>query len=132
MAYATIDDLEIVMRTTLNDTDAAYAEFLLDKVAAFLDQYVTVDDTDTVQASNLKYASLEMVRNVMESANVSDVSSMTQTAGSYSETFTYAAPYSTANMWKLLRKTGYASLLGIGTGIGFARPSYGVLEPEDD
>ena len=56
---------------------------------------------------------------------------MTEQAGSYSQTIAYAQPYSTNNLWKLLKSSGYAGLLGVGQGVGFARPSYGRLEPED-
>ena len=131
-AYATVEELEVRMRTTFSAADEAYAESVLDEVGAYLAQVVDVDPTDEVQAENLKYASLYMAMRAMQSALASDVSSMTTQAGSYSETVTYAQPYQTNNWWKLLRASGYAARLGVGKGIGFARPSYGRLEPADD
>jgi hypothetical protein len=76
------------------------------------------------------YASLYMARRIMEAALASDISSETTQAGPYSATVSYAPP-ATNNLWKLLRASGYAPLLGIGGGIGVARPSYGRLEPQD-
>lgn len=129
-AYATTEELALRMRTTFSDEDEAYAASLLDEAGAYLEQLVTVDPEDEVQAANLKYASLSMCSRVM-SQLASDVSSMTTSAGSYSQTVTYAQPYSTVNWWKLLRSSGYAARLGIGQGIGFAVPSYGVMEADN-
>lgn len=131
-AYATVAELEVDMRTTFSDTDEAYAESVLERIGSFLAQKVEVDDDDETQAENLKYASLYMARRIMERQQASDVSSSTMTAGAYSETLTYARPYGTDNLWKLLKSSGYAGLLGLGGGIGFARPSYGALEADDD
>lgn len=131
-AFATTAELAIKMRTTFSDEDEAYAAFILDEVGDYLSQLVVVDVSDSVQAANLKYASLSMASRAMQSAQAGDVASMTTQAGVYSETVTYAQPYSTNNWWKLLKASGYASRLGIGNGIGFARPSYGVLEVDDE
>ena len=131
-AYATVDDLETRMRTTFSDADKTYASAILDEASAYLSQVVVVDAADTVQASNLKYACLYMAARVMQASQASDVASMTQQAGSYSETLTFAQPYQTNNWWKLLRASGYATRLGISGGIGFARPSFGRLEADDD
>ncbi len=131
-AYATVEQLETRMRTTFSEADSAYAEEMLEEASAYLAQVVEVDPDDEAQASNLKYACLSMVARVMDSALASDVSSMTMQAGSYAETLTYARPYATNNWWKLLKSSGYASRLGIGGGIGVARPSYGVLEVDDE
>ena len=131
-AYATTEDLAVRMRTTFSEADEAYAEAILDEIGAYLAQLVEVDPEDEVQAENLHYASLSMATRAMQSALASDISSMTQQAGSYSETITYAQPYSTNNWWKLLKASGYATRLGISGGIGFARPSYGRLEADDD
>lgn len=130
MAYATVEELEEIMRTTFSETDEAYAQIRLDQASEYLNQIVNVDSTDEQQASNLKYACLSMVARVMEQDGASDVQSMTRQAGSYSETITYATSYRSVNWWKLLRSSGYAGLLGVGQGIGFARPSYGRLEVE--
>ncbi len=129
-AYATTAELAVRMRRTFSDSDEAYAAAILDEIGSYLAQLVTIDSEDAMQASNLKYASLSMAARAMDSALASDVSSMTQQAGSYSETITYAAPYATNNWWKLLKSSGYAGRLGLGGGIGIARPSYGVLEPD--
>ncbi len=131
-AYATTEELAVKMRTTFDEAGEAYAAMTLDEIGAYLEQLVDVDPTDAVQAANMKYASLYMAARAMQSALASDVSSMTTQAGSYSETVTYAQPYQTSNWWKLLRASGYAARLGVGQGIGFARPSYGRLEPDDD
>lgn len=131
-AYATVAQLEIKMRTTFDEADEAYAASILDEIGFFLDGAVAVDESDEAQATALMYASLSMAARAMQSALASDVSSMTTQAGSYSETITYAQPYSTSNWWKLLKSSGYAKALGVGGGLGFARPSYGRLEPAND
>jgi hypothetical protein len=131
-AYATTAELAVKMRTTFDEADEAYAAMILDEIGAYLEQLVTVDATDTVQAANLKYASLSMASRAMESAHASDIASTTLTAGVYTETTTYAQPYATNNWWKLLKASGYASRLGVSNGIGFAHPSFGILDGDDD
>lgn len=131
-AYATVDELEIEMRTTFSTTDEAYATSVLARIGSYLAQLVDVDTSDAQQAENLKYASLYMARRIMERQQAADIAQQTIQAGSYSETQIFAQPYSTDRLWKLLIASGYAKLLGIGGGIGFARPSYGILEPDDD
>lgn len=130
-AYATTDQLEVRMRTVFSDADEAYAEDILLEIGNFLESVVKIDPDDDIQAANLCYASLAMASRAMESAGASDVASVTEQAGSYSQTLTYARPYRTNNWWKLLKSSGYARMLGVGGGIGFARPSYGRLEPAD-
>lgn len=130
-AYATVEELAVKMRTTFDEADEAYAVMILDEIGAYLEQLVTVDASDDVQASNLKYASLAMASRAMESTQSSDIASKTMSAGVYSETLTFAQPYATNNWWKLLKASGYASRLGVSNGIGFARPSYGRLEVDD-
>ena len=131
-AYATIEQLETRMRTTFSEDDRAYAASILDEIGAYLEQVVTVVDGDETQESNMMYASLSMAARAMQSVLTSDVASHTMAAGGYSETVTYAQPYHTNNWWKLLKASGYASRLGVSNGIGFARPSYGRLEPDND
>lgn len=131
-AYATVEELAIKMRTTFDEADEAYAVMILDEIGAYLEQLVTVDATDVVQASNLKYASLSMASRAMDSSRASDIASTTLSAGVYSETTTYAQPYVTNNWWKLLKASGYASRLGVSNGIGFAHPSYGRLDGDGD
>lgn len=131
-AYASVNELQVEMRTTFSEADEAYAKSVLERIGSFLEQKVAIDDSDEYQADNLKYASLSMASRIMSAANASDVSSATVQAGSYSQTLTYAQPFATNNLWKLLKSSGYAGLLGITGGIGFARPSYGRLEPSDD
>ena len=130
-AYATTAELAVRMRTTFSDADEAYAESILDEIGTYLASVVDIDPEDSAQAQLLCYASLSMAARAMESAGASDVSSITEQAGSYSQTVSYASPYRTNNWWKLLKSSGYARLLGVGNGIGFARPSYGRLEPQD-
>ena len=131
-AYATTAELAVKMRTTFDTADTAYAAMILEEIGAYLEQLVEVDATDTVQAANLKYASLSMASRAMQSAYASDVSSTTVQAGVYTETIQYTQPYATNNWWKLLKASGYAGRLGVSGGIGVARPSYGVLEASDD
>ncbi len=131
-AYATTAELAVKMRTTFDSADTAYAAMILEEIGAYLEQLVEVDATDAVQAANLKYASLSMASRAMQSAYASDISSTTVQAGSYSETISYAQPYTSNNWWKLLKASGYASRLGVSNGIGLARPSYGRLEPDND
>ena len=129
-AYATVEELEVRMRTTFSDSDKVYAASILDEIGAYLEQVVTVTGDET-QENNMMYASLSMAARAMQSVLTSDIASHTMAAGGYSETVTYAQPYHTNNWWKLLKASGYASRLGVSNGIGFARPSYGVLEPEN-
>lgn len=125
-AYATVAQLETEMRTTFSETDAAYAESVLERIGGYLAQVVDIDPEDDAQAENLMYASLYMARRIMERQQASDISSMTTTAGVYSETLTYAQPYGTDNLAKLLKASGYAGLLGTATGyIGSIEPSIG-------
>ena len=131
-AYATVEELAIKMHTTFDEADEAYAVMMLDEIGAYLEQLVTVDATDTVQASNLKYASLSMAARAMDSSRASDIASTVMSAGVYSETVTYAQPYATNNWWKLLKASGYASRLGVSNGIGFAHPSFGILDGDGD
>jgi len=131
MAYATVEDLETRMRTTFSESDAAYAKSLLEECSLYLEQVVAVDESDDSMMSNLYYATLSMVSRVMAALEASDISSMTTSAGSYSQTISYAQPYQTNNWWKLLRSSGYMARLGVSQGIGFARPSYGRLEVPD-
>ena len=127
-AYATVEELEVRMRTTFDTGDRAYAESILDEIGAYLDQVVTIDAADSMQEQNLKYASLSMASRAMQTVLASDVASHTMTAGGYSETVTYAQPYNTNNWWKLLKASGYAAPLGVSNKIGFAQPSYGRLD----
>lgn len=127
-AYASVDELEVRMRTTFSESDSAYAEAKLEEIGAYLAQVVTIDENDANQAENLKYASLYMAQRVMESVQASDVSSVTMQAGAYMQTTSYAKPYGSNNWHKLLMASGYAALLGVGGRVGFAQPSYG-LEP---
>lgn len=131
-AYATVEELEIRMRKTFGQDDVAYATSILDEIGSYLTQVVPIDESDAAQAQNLKYASLEMAAKAMQSAYASDIASTTTQAGVYSETITYAQPYANNNWSKLLQASGYARVLGVNGSIGFARPSFGRLEPDHE
>lgn len=109
MAYATADDLERYWRT-LSESEETQASALLDVASLFLDEYVDKYDIDTTaKADALTYVCCELVRRKMESATAVPYSSITQTAGSFSETISYGG--SRRQSWELYPED--EKLLGI-------------------
>lgn len=130
MAYADVSDLEVRWRT-LDESETARAEALLDDASAMLDAYVTVDDTDEQQLKLLKIVVCNMVERAMSTASDDEVdlygvTQQSMTAVGFTRQLSYANPTGDLYITKAERK-----LLKIGGSIGFARPSYGRLEVDD-
>ena len=91
----------------------------------------TVDPCDVSDdmADRLMRVCRSVANRIMPSGSEvpSGVTQMTETAGVYSQTMSYTPAY---GLPKLLPSE--LSMLGIGGRVGFARPSYGVLEARDD
>lgn len=124
MAYATVDDL-IARWRTLSDDESAVASVLLDDVAVLIDSYGEPSSADAAKA-----VSCSAVRRAMQASatDVFGVSQASMTAGSYQQQWTYANPSGDLYLTKQEKR-----MLGLGCGkLGFARPSYGRLEPDDD
>lgn len=109
--YATIDDLEAGWRT-LSPEEARRAETLLDRASIFLDGIVEQHNIDTVaKASALTAVCCDLVQRKLESASANAVSSVTQTAGAFSETISYSKNGSQS--WRLYPED--YQLLGVHT-----------------
>lgn len=108
MAYATVADLQAGWRT-LTAPEQSRATTLLDRAASILDAQVTVVTTDTAQAALLCTVSCSMVQRAMTSTDLFGVSQQSETAGSYSQSMTFANPSGDLYLTKQERK-----LLGIG------------------
>lgn len=99
-AFATIDDLTARWRELTEDEEARATEELLDATAlitALLNKYrVTIDADDEVQARNLMVVTCSVVRRAMSAdqttsgAGAFPLSSVTETAGVFSATYSYA------------------------------------------
>lgn len=131
MAYADVSDLEVRWRTLTTD-EQARAEALLDDASAMLDAYVTVDETDEKQAQLLKIVTCNMVERAMSTSaedgvDLYGVTQQSMTAVGFTRQLSYANPTGDLYITKAERK-----LLKIGGSIGFARPSYGRLEVDDE
>ena len=85
MAYAEVADLELLWRS-LSEDEKKRAAALLDAAAVILDGelarcHVKADELK----DQLKYVSCEMVRRKMQAGDYGDVSSVSRTAGSFTE-----------------------------------------------
>lgn len=99
MAYATVDDLEKYWRP-LSESEEDQAAALLDVASIYLDEVIEKYDIDaTAKADALNYVCCELVRRKMEAAAAVPLSSITQQAGSFSETITYSG--SKRQSWEL-------------------------------
>jgi hypothetical protein len=98
-AYATVEELEVRWRP-LSDSEKARATMLLDEVAAIIDTRVAKepyppDTTEALWLANAMRVSLTAVERSMETpAGYEGVSTMQQTAGSFSGSLTFANPTS--------------------------------------
>lgn len=121
MAYATLEDLE-ARRGVLDPDDREKAAALLDDAAVILDGLVTIDGSEE-QETLLMIVSCNMVsRALSTTTDAYGVSSLSTTAGVYSESLQYANPSGDMYLTKLEKR-----LLGITTSyIGYIRPIIGV------
>lgn len=123
--FATIHDVEAGWRV-LTDAESERASVLLERasariIKAFRDAGAEYDLGDEVQATLLCDVCCNMVRRVVASNNDYGYSSVSQTAGSYSEQFTYANPSGDMELTEREK-----SLLGLkGARIGTIRPKIG-------
>lgn len=121
MAYATLDDLE-ARRGVLTTDEREKAAALLDDAAVILDGLVTVDGSEE-QEMLLMIVSCNMVSRALSATpDAFGVSSLSTTAGVYSESLQYANPSGDMYLTKLEKR-----LLGVTTSyIGYIRPIIGV------
>lgn len=121
MAYATLEDVE-ARRGALDPDDREKAAALLDDAAVILDALVVIDGTEEQEAL-LNLVSCNMViRALSTTPDAYGVSSLSTTAGVYSESLQYSNPSGDMYLTKLEKR-----LLGITTSyIGYIRPIIGV------
>lgn len=121
MAYATLEDLE-ARRGVLDLDEREKAAALLDDAAVILDALVVIDGTEE-QETLLNLVSCNMViRALSITPDAYGVSSLSTTAGVYSESLQYSNPSGDMYLTKLEKR-----LLGITTSyIGYIRPIIGV------
>lgn len=109
--YATIEDLEAGWRT-LSPEESSRAETLLERATLFLDGIVEQYAIDTSEkAGALRAVCCDLVQRKLESASANAVSSVTQTAGAFSETISYSKNGSQS--WRLFPED--YRLLGVRT-----------------
>ncbi len=119
MAFAQVSDIEARWRD-LSTTEEARAGVLIDDASAMLSALVKVDATDAQQAANLKAVCCSMVIRAMSATDADDfgVSSMTMTAGPYTQQRSYSNPSGDMYLTKLEKK-----MLGInGSFVGSFAP----------
>ena len=128
MPFADVSDLESRWRV-LSDEEQARATALLGDASAILAASVKVDEADEQQAALLKTVCCSMVIRAM-SASESDnfgTSSMSITAGPYSQSFNYSNPSGDMYLTRMEKK-----LLGI-SGSGKGRTiMYGMAGDGDE
>lgn len=107
--YAEISDLEAGWRDIASD-EIERAEELILRASAYLDTIVDKYDIDVNEkADALRIVCCDLVQRKMENASASAVSSVTQTAGAFSETTSYGNRGSAS--WRLYPED--KQLLGI-------------------
>lgn len=119
MAYAEVSDIEARWRD-LSASEEAIAAVLLDDASAALSKLVDVDAHDTEQADILKFVCCSMVIRKMSATETDTygVSSMSMTAGPYTQQMAYSNPTGDWYLTKFERR-----LLGVTSGyIGTIRP----------
>lgn len=97
--YATIDELEAGWRT-LTPEEMTRAETLLERASLFLDVIVEQYHIDTTaKAAALSTVCCDLVQRKLETGSAIPISSVTQTAGAFSETKSYST--SKRKSWEL-------------------------------
>lgn len=121
MAYATLEDIE-ARRGVLDPDEREKAAALLDDAAVILDALVIINGSEE-QETLLNLVSCNMViRALSTTPDAYGVSSLSTTAGVYSESLQYSNPSGDMYLTKLEKR-----LLGITTSyIGYIRPIIGV------
>lgn len=108
MAFATVSDLEARWRP-LSDSEKEKAGVLLEDASAYLSALICVCPMDSEQEPILRKVTCSMVQRSMSAdMDAFGLSSMSMTAGSYSQSMSYANPsgdfYLTGFEKKLLAK----------------------------
>lgn len=119
MAFAGVSDIEARWRK-LSASEEATAAVLLDDASAALSKLVDVDSHDTEQADILKFVCCSMVIRKMSATKTDTygVSSMSMTAGPYTQQMAYSNPTGDWYLTKFERR-----LLGVTSAyIGSIRP----------
>lgn len=119
-AYAAVSDLAC----TVIDEDVASK--LLDRASLIVSNLCGGEPEDTDAA---KMVVCQMVERALSTSN-SDYGTADngiQSISSYSNTWTWSNA-----VGDLYIKQSERKLLGVGGSLGFARPSYGILEPDDE
>ena len=121
MAYATLEDIE-ARRGALDPDDKEKAAALLEDAAVILNALVVIDGTEEQEAL-LNLVSCNMViRALSTTPDAYGVSSLSTTAGVYSESLQYSNPSGDMYLTKLEKR-----LLGVTTSyIGYIQPIIGV------
>lgn len=131
MAYATIEqyDARFPNRTVSDATLQACLNDASEAIEVELDS-AGIDYSEPTEKFAARLASVccSVASRILPTA--SDIpqgaTNVSMTAGPYSQSFEMPTAYSAAALNKYERK-----LLGIGGKLGFARPSYGILEVDD-
>ena len=124
MAYATVSDLESRWKT-LDSAARAVAEARLEDAATLIDSHGTPKSLDAAKVVSCNAVMRSMSALSTDSFGVTQES---MTAGSYQQQRTFSNP--SGDMYLTRQEL---KMLGFGGGsLGFARPSYGVLEAADD
>lgn len=114
MAYTTVEELEAGWRT-LTDSEARQAEVLIERASLYLDEVVSRYRIDAVEKrAALGVVCCDLVQRKMESLSANPLSAVTQTAGAFSETKSYAKPY--RKSWELYPED--LAYLGVYRGTG--------------
>lgn len=121
MVFAEVSDIE-ARYGELSASDEIRADVLIEDASAWLAAMVDVDISDIEQMRLLKIVCCSMVWRVLgvTEADSYGVSSLTTTAGVYSETRTFSNPNGN---WYLTRQEKH--MLGIGGKVGAIRPKIG-------
>ena len=93
MTYATVDDL-ILRYGELNEEEAKQAETLLSDASAIvlMEGGKTPEDLNDIERDVYRGVVCGMVNSFMTQENWGDVSQRTQTAGSFTESFSFRTP----------------------------------------
>jgi len=92
MTYATVQDL-IVLYPNMESEDAERLEALLSSASAIIQmEGGKTEDLTEVEASVYKGVASDMVYSFVTQENWGDVSQRTQTAGSFTESFSFRTP----------------------------------------
>ena len=120
MAYATVSDLVCKV------SDQSMATKLIDRASRMIDSVCGGTPSSTDIAKDVCCAMVERALAAYE-ADMVNIKQASETAGPYTWSGTYSNPGGDLYITKAEKRS-----LGVGPGsLGFARPSYGLLEADD-